>query len=72
MSGVGLGGRESDLTIPECGLAIMERLSRLSASISLSGQRSGSAENEKHNMTKQHVSCNLKCCVSLIRNTTEQ
>ena len=23
MSGVGLGGRESDLTIPECGLAIM-------------------------------------------------
>ena len=23
MSGVQLGGRESDLTIPECGLAIM-------------------------------------------------
>ena len=25
MSGVGLGGRESDLTIPKCGLAIMKQ-----------------------------------------------
>ena len=29
MSGVKLGGRESDLTIPECGLAIMLDVSRL-------------------------------------------
>ena len=28
MSGVKLGGRESDLTIPECGLAIMPAASR--------------------------------------------
>ena len=27
MGGVGLGGRESDLTIPECGLAIMQHVS---------------------------------------------
>ena len=27
MSGVRLGGRESDLTIPECGLAIMGQFS---------------------------------------------
>jgi hypothetical protein len=25
VGGVGLGGRESDLTIPECGLAIMRK-----------------------------------------------
>ena len=33
MSGVKLGGRESDLTIPECGLAIMQWTSSVQISL---------------------------------------